>query len=130
MSLDLSEKRLKQLQNKYIADEVRTIRLMTEIYCHAHHGTDSELCEECQAFFEYARKRLACCPYGDKKPVCKKCRIHCFGKDFKTKAKEIMAYSGPRLMLRHPILSLRHIAAVFREAPEKPGRKTIPIKNE
>jgi len=34
--LNLSEKREQQLKLPYIAKDVETIRIMTEIYCHAH----------------------------------------------------------------------------------------------
>ncbi len=125
MANQLSPKRLEQLKDPYIANEVKTIKIMTDIYCHGHaHGhsqsEDLALCEKCQDFLDYATKRLACCPYGAKKPVCKKCKIHCFQKDYKSKAKEIMSYAGPRLLWKHPILACRHIAASFRQAPEKP----------
>ncbi len=121
MQHELSPKRLERLKDPYIADEVKTIQFMTEIYCRKHHGSESgQLCEDCKDFLAYATKRLACCPYGAEKPVCKKCKIHCFQKEYKDKAKEIMSFSGPRLMARHPILSARHVVAMFRKALDKP----------
>lgn len=125
--LNLSEKREAQLRLPYMAEEVKTIRIMTEIYCHAHHHTKEGLCPECEEFYLYAVKRIACCPFGEDKPVCGKCKIHCFGKGFKEKAKEIMAFSGPKLLFKHPWLSMRHVMALFREAPEKPtAKKKVP----
>ena len=103
--LNLNEKREQQLKLPYIAKDVETIRIMTEIYCHAHHNTKEGLCPECEEFYLYSVKRLACCPFGEKKPVCAKCKIHCYGKGYKERAKEIMAFSGPKLLLKHPILS-------------------------
>ena len=81
--LNLSEKREQQLKLPYIAKDVETIRIMTEIYCHAHHNTKEGLCPECEEFYLYSVKRLACCPFGEKKPVCAKCNIHCYGKGYK-----------------------------------------------
>ena len=81
--LNLSEKREQQLKLPYIAKDVETIRIMTEIYCHAHHNTKEGLCPECEEFYLYSVKRLACCPFGEKKPVCAKCNIHCYGKGHK-----------------------------------------------
>ena len=46
--LNLSEKREQQLKLPYIAKDVETIRIMTEIYCHAHHNTKEGLCPECR----------------------------------------------------------------------------------
>ena len=117
--LNLSEKREQQLKLPYIAKDVETIRIMTEIYCHAHHNTKEGLCPECEEFYLYSVKRLACCPFGEKKPVCAKCNIHCYGKGYKERAKEIMA------------LSMRHIMALFREPPEKPtAAKPRPLAKE
>ena len=81
--LNLNEKREQQLKLPYIAKDVETIRIMTEIYCHAHHNTKEGLCPECEEFYLYSVKRLACCPFGEKKPVCAKCKIHCYGKGYK-----------------------------------------------
>lgn len=119
MSVDLSPKRLQQLQEPYVALELKTIEEMVRLYCHAKHG-GRNLCPSCQDFLDYATKRLACCPFGAKKPVCQKCKSHCFGGRYKELAKEIMAFSGPRLILKRPDLLVRHIIATFREAPEKP----------
>ena len=118
--LNLSEKREQQVKHPYIAKDVETIRIMTEIFCHAHHDTKEGMCPECEDFYLYAVKRLACCPFGEKKPVCGSCKIHCFGKGYKEKAKEIMAFSGPILILNHPYLSSRNFLALFRTAPDKP----------
>ena len=129
--LNLSEKREQQLKLPYIAKDVETIRIMTEIYCHAHHNTKEGLCPECEEFYLYSVKRLACSPFGEKKPVCAKCNIHCYGKGYKERAKEIMAFSGPKLLLKHPILSMRHILALFREPPEKTtAAKPRPLAKE
>ena len=118
--LNLSEKREQQVKHPYIAKDVETIRIMTEIFCHAHHDTKEGMCPECEDFYLYSVKRLACCPFGEKKPVCGSGKIPCFGKGYKEKAKEIMAFSGPRLILKHPYLSFRHLVALFRTAPDKP----------
>ena len=55
------------------------MRVMVEEFCSYHHGTSGHLlCPKCQAFLDYALKRLACCPYGEEKPVCGSCKIHCY----------------------------------------------------
>lgn len=54
--LNLSEKREQQLKLPYIAKDVETIRIMTEIYCHAHHNTKEGLCPECEEFYLYSVK--------------------------------------------------------------------------
>ncbi len=115
--------RLKKLQEvPRLHEEAQTIEYMTQAYCSHFHGSKpGELCEECQAFLDYAKKRLACCPYGADKPVCAKCRIHCYKPEQKETAREIMRWAGPRLLFTHPILTLRHLLVHSRiPAPEKP----------
>lgn len=90
--------------------EFRTMRCMVEIYCSDHHGShDGSICDGCREFLEYAGRRLEKCPYGDGKPVCAKCPIHCYKRAQREQARAIMRYSGPRMFLRHPWLSLTHL---------------------
>jgi len=84
-------------------------------------GRPDGLCPECSAFLAYALKRLACCPYGASKPVCAKCRIHCYRAKEKAQAREVMRHAGPRLAASHPVLSIRHLVkSLTVKAPEKP----------
>jgi hypothetical protein len=97
--------------------ERRTIAVMTEIYCKGHHGTNGTLCKECQEFQDYAYLRLSKCPFQDKKSTCGKCKIHCYKPDMKLKVRQVMRYSGPRLLVRHPVLSLHHAWDAHRKPP-------------
>jgi hypothetical protein len=38
-----------------------------------------------------------------------------------------MRYAGPRMLLRHPVLALRHVADGKRPAPPKPANKKAGI---
>jgi len=105
-----------------IAREKQTIRAMVGIYCRGHHGTAGELCPECEEFLSYALGRLDHCPFGTIKPTCAKCRVHCYKPAMRAKVKQIMAYAGPRMMLRRPLLALRHWLDARGDAPELPGR--------
>ena len=90
--------------------EYRTMRCMVQIYCAGHHAiADGALCVECREFLEYAQRRLEKCPFGEDKPVCAKCPIHCYKHAQREQARSIMRYSGPRMVLRHPWLSLTHM---------------------
>jgi hypothetical protein len=96
--------------------EFRTLQRMVEIYCHDHHGAVGETpCWECVAFLDYAEQRLVKCPYGQEKPTCAKCPIHCYKRVQKEQARVIMRYSGPRMMFRHPWLALLHVLDKFRK---------------
>ena len=90
--------------------EKRVIKLMIEIYCHKQHQHKSlGLCEECQELLEYAHKRLNFCKFGDDKKFCSKCPIHCYKNDMKVKVKDVMKFSGPRLLFYKPDQLIKHI---------------------
>ena len=100
--------------------ELATIEAMTQIYCADHHHS-AQPCQDCRAMIDYAAKRLAVCPYGDEKPVCAKCQIHCYGKTMREKVRDVMRYAGPRMIWRHPWLALMHVIDKRYVAPPKPG---------
>ena len=92
-----------------IEREKKTITLMIDIYCQKKHGNKKdELCEECKELLEYAHKRLSFCKFGENKSTCSRCPIHCYKKDMKEKVKEVMKFSGPRLIIHNPIELVRH----------------------
>jgi hypothetical protein len=99
--------------------ELRTLEVMTEIYCRDQHGGAAP-CERCRELLSYAAKRLAVCPFGEDKPVCAKCQIHCYGPAPREEVRIIMRYAGPRMMLRHPWLALGHLLDKRYPAPAKP----------
>ncbi|MHC4402752.1 MAG: nitrous oxide-stimulated promoter family protein [Planctomycetota bacterium] len=104
-----------------ISREKRTIRAMVRIYCRAHHGTSGELCSECGELVDYAFCRLDRCPFGAEKSTCAKCPIHCYKPAMRSRVKEVMRYAGPRMLLRHPILAIRHWLDGLRRAPDQPS---------
>lgn len=85
-----------------LATEFKTVKAMVEVYCHDHHGTKRDLCSECHELLEYAEVRLDRCPYGENKPTCNKCPIHCYKPEPKEQMRLVMRYSGPRMLLKHP----------------------------
>lgn len=93
---------------KHLARERLTISKMIAIYCADHHGTGDALCAECAEFQGYANRRLEKCPYGDDKPTCANCPIHCYKPARREQVKKIMRYAGPRMLLRHPVLAIAH----------------------
>ncbi|UQZ34361.1 nitrous oxide-stimulated promoter family protein [Paenibacillus sp. PK3_47] len=81
---------------------------MIRIYCTKKHR-NKELCEECRDLQEYAVKRLTLCKFGEEKSACAKCPVHCYKPFYRQKIKQVMRYSGPWMLLYHPIESVRHI---------------------
>lgn len=94
---------------KHLGREFLTMTKMVDMYCSDHHGSErNELCAACDEFLDYAETRLAKCPYGDDKPTCSNCPIHCYKPAQREEARVIMRYAGPRMLLRHPYLAITH----------------------
>ncbi len=105
-----------------IEREKRTIRAMAVIYCHAKHDTRGSLCDECGEFLEYAFARLDRCPLSPDKPTCGHCTVHCYKPAMRERAKTIMGFAGPRMLLKHPILTFLHWLDGRRGRPGKTSR--------
>ena len=89
--------------------EKETVEKMIRLYCSRKHGTGMDLCSECEAVNEYASARLDKCPFGDDKKACSKCKVHCYKPEMRARIREIMRYSGPRMLLYHPFDYLKHL---------------------
>ncbi|AYE35092.1 nitrous oxide-stimulated promoter family protein [Clostridium septicum] len=92
-----------------IEKEKDVVELMIKLYCRKKHNCRGELCKECKELLEYAHKRLDLCRFGNSKTSCSKCKIHCYKKDMKINIKEVMRFSGPRLIIYEPYEFIRHI---------------------
>lgn len=88
-----------------IQQEIKLSVAMIDIYYKKSNETHKISHEEMIA---YATNRLEHCPHGENKPTCKNCPIHCYKKEYREQMKQIMRFSGPRIMLYHPILALKH----------------------
>ncbi len=101
--------------------ELKTIEVMIDMYC-AHHHASTQRCAECSDLFDYAQRRLQRCVFGDAKPNCAKCVVHCYTKDMRERIRVVMRWAGPRMLLRHPVLGIRHLLADRRPVPLLPGK--------
>lgn len=95
--------------SRRIARELKTVRVMIELYCRDHHGRGGELCDHCAALWGYAQRRVERCSFGEDKPTCVNCPVHCFKASMREEIKTVMRYAGPRMVLRHPVLSIFHL---------------------
>jgi hypothetical protein len=43
------------------------------------------------------------------KTFCSNCKVHCYKPEMREKIKEIMRFSGPRMIFYHPIMAIRHL---------------------
>ena len=105
---------------KNLNHEHKSLQKMIGLYCRSHHNPPPcQLCLDCQSLAEYAHQRIDCCPYGLNKPTCAKCPIHCYRQDRREEIRIVMRYSGPRMLLHHPILAILHLLNGFRKTPER-----------
>ncbi len=88
--------------------EKKVVNKMIAIYCRSKHKPVSGLCEECAQLSDYALKRLENCPFGEQKPTCESCPVHCYKSDMRQGIREVMRFAGPRMIFIHPIDTVRH----------------------
>ena len=94
--------------------EKEVVSLMISLYCRKKHGCKT-LCPECAALDDYARSRSDHCPFMETKTFCSNCRVHCYQKDMREKIREVMRFSGPRMIFYHPVMAIRHVAESRKE---------------
>lgn len=101
--------------------DIRLIAAFVEVYCAGRHGAaertavelpsqpgSRHLCRECALFMEYCVAKRMKCPLELEKPSCKHCRIHCYAPPQRELIREIMAYSGRKLIMRGRVDYLWH----------------------
>jgi hypothetical protein len=93
--------------SRRLAREWNTVNAMLQIYCRDQHG--GALCHECQELQRYVSVRLDRCRFGEEKPTCANCPVHCYQRDRREQIKTVMRYAGPKMVWEHPWLSLRHL---------------------
>ena len=94
--------------------EKETVSLMIRLYCRKKHG-GRILCPACAELDAYAKMRSDKCPFMESKTFCSNCKVHCYKPDMREKIREVMRFSGPRMIFHHPIMALRHVIATKRE---------------
>ena len=88
--------------------EKEVVSLMIRLYCRKKHGSKG-LCPECEALDAYARERSEKCPFMETKTFCSNCKVHCYRRNMRERIREVMRFSGPRMMFYHPVMALRHV---------------------
>lgn len=99
----------KELNNgPNIQKEKDTVSKMISIYCRKKHH-QHDLCAECLDLKNYAYKRLSLCRFGEDKTACSNCSVHCYKSAYREKMKAVMRYSGPWMLLYHPVYAVKHL---------------------
>ncbi len=88
--------------------EKKVVSQMIALYCRKNHRSKT-LCPECAALDAYARQRSDRCPFMETKTFCSNCKAHCYKPEMREKIRQVMRFSGPRMLLYHPIMATRHV---------------------
>lgn len=97
--------------------EADTIKAMIELYCRHHHTDSGSLCADCAELLAYADRRLKKCRFQERKTTCAKCPVHCYKPEMRDKVRNVMRYSGPLMLSRHPVMALMHTVDGLRRTP-------------
>jgi hypothetical protein len=116
--------------NNRIEREKTIVGAMIELYCHKNHSTTGSVCSSCSKLQDYVKIRLMRCVFGNAKPVCKDCTVHCYSSFRREQIIKIMRWSGPRMVIYHPLYALLHFvdnvtAGKFSVA--KPDKRKISV---
>jgi hypothetical protein len=100
-----------------IARERKTAEIMISLFCGFNHSQSE--CSDCRRLLNYVLERLEKCPFQEAKPTCAKCSVHCYKPEMREKIREVMRFSGPRMLYHHPILAVQHLIDSKRKYPLK-----------
>ena len=95
------------LYKNKIGKEKEIIEIMIRLYCRKRLGLQT-VPPEYEELLRYAHRRLSCCKFGNAKPACRKCPIHCYAPKHRERIREVMRWCGPRMLFYHPLITLRH----------------------
>ena len=96
-----------------IAHEKKTVELMIRLYCRKKEK-NKILCTD----YPLRRQRQMCirdsarldrCPFGEKKGACKECTVHCYKPVLRERMRQVMRFSGPRMLFYAPWQTIRHL---------------------
>jgi len=95
------------------------VQAMIKMYCRETHNSHGTLCEECKSLSKYAEKRVLSCMYGEIKPVCKHCPVHCYSPVKREQMSRVMRWAGPRMIFRYPVFAVIHIIDNLTDSKQK-----------
>ena len=94
----------KRQKEQYVVEE------MIRLHCRKKHPKEErqegQMCPECQRLSDYAKQRSQKCPFMEEKTFCANCKVHCYKPEMREQIRQVMRFSGPRMLLYHPVLAI------------------------
>jgi hypothetical protein len=103
--------------------DLKVLINFVRVFCCSRHGNQTgftlppdlagmfrkglHVCPDCRTLLEYTLEKRHRCPL-DPKPSCKHCHIHCYNSMYRGRIREIMAFSGKRMIMRGRLDYLWH----------------------
>ncbi len=101
---------------------------MIRLYCRKNHSEfdrkTRKMCKPCEELSEYVKLRSEKCPFMEQKTFCANCKVHCYKPAMREQIRQVMRFSGPRMILYHPVLAAWHVICSQREK-RKTGEERI-----
>lgn len=107
--------------------DLKTLAMFINLYCRCKHGQEVRqevqmkthdlreiagrpiiLCEDCRKLLIHAYVKRSNCPM-DPKPECKHCPNHCYHPTYRAQIREVMRYSGRKMLLGGRLDYLLHL---------------------
>lgn len=88
------------------------VELMIDLYCRHNHPVfldGNKLCDDCLQLQKYSMLKLDKCPFGQSKPACVSCNIHCYSPEEKKRIRTVMRYACPRMIYKHPAATVKYL---------------------
>lgn len=110
-----------------VRKDLKTLALFIRVYCQHKHtdqprakvelknfdipaiaGRDLQLCETCTKLLTHAWVKRSMCPM-EPKPACKHCPNHCYHPTYRQMIREVMKFSGRKMVLSGRLDMLYHL---------------------
>ena len=116
---DWKEKKMKNKIEKKQQKEQYVVEEMIRLYCRKNHSgyrkDTKQMCPACQELSDYAKQRSGKCPFMEQKTFCANCKVHCYKPQMREEIRRVMRFSGPRMLLYHPVLAVWHLVCSGKE---------------
>lgn len=90
-----------------IAYEKKVVAQMIRLYCRCKEGNRA-VCDSCRQL-QSTLLPVGPWPFGERKPACRNCKVHCYKPEMRERMRRVMHYAGPRMLWHYPWDAIRHL---------------------